>query len=409
MRKVLILTVTAGNGHNACARAVKNALESSGDTEVKVVDLLKTFSTKMNVWIADGGYNLAMRRLPRIFTAFYDHYNRAKPENRYSCAGQGVPLSTVDGLLKEIITYQPDVIYCCHFYGAIALTDLKLAYDLPCKVIASVTNFCNTPFWEAAVGVDYLTLLNEDFIEEYVYEGFEKQKLLPIGRPVDMRTLSVDRAQAREKLGIGEDDFTVFVMYGGGNWGGSFALFKSVAKALNGQRANIIMINGKDKKSYSKIAKMKFTDGLNVINVGFTNEVPLYLSAADVAIGKCGGGFTNETINAGVPMLITEKLAVNEIYNLDYLRKKGVALSFKNQKDLTDKLKYLKENPDKREQMKGRMPSLKRNAVIKLTEIIKAQPSADYSALTAENIDFKNVRKIVKKAVKNADKLSKHK
>ena len=407
MRKVLILTVTAGNGHNACARAVKNALENSGDTEVKVIDLLKTFSTKKNVWLADNGYSLAMRWLPRTYTAFYNHYYRAKPENRYSCAGQGVPLSTVDGLLKEILTYQPDVIYCCHFYGAIALTDLKLVYNLPCKIFASVTNFCNTPFWEAAVGVDYLTLLNEDFIDEYVYEGFEKSRLLPIGRPVDARTLSVDRAQAREKLGIGETDFTVFVMYGGGNWGGGFALFKSVVKALKGKRANIIMINGKDKKSYNRIAKMKFADGINVINVGFTGEVPLYLSSADVAIGKCGGGFTNETINAGVPMLITEKLAGNEIYNLDYLREKGVALSFKNQKDLTEKLNYLLENPAVRKGMSDIMPSLRKNAVIELTRLFKAQPLAAYSALTAENIDFKSVRKKVKEAVKNADKLSK--
>ena len=49
MKKVLILTVTAGNGHNACAMGMKRKLESIGEVEVKVVDLLKSFSTKLNV------------------------------------------------------------------------------------------------------------------------------------------------------------------------------------------------------------------------------------------------------------------------------------------------------------------------------------------------------------------------
>ena len=58
MKKVLILTVTAGNGHNACANAMRQVLLDKG-AEVKVVDLLKSYSTKLNVWVADGGYSLA--------------------------------------------------------------------------------------------------------------------------------------------------------------------------------------------------------------------------------------------------------------------------------------------------------------------------------------------------------------
>ena len=42
MKKVLILTVTAGNGHNACAKGMKRKLESTGDCEVKIIDVLKS-------------------------------------------------------------------------------------------------------------------------------------------------------------------------------------------------------------------------------------------------------------------------------------------------------------------------------------------------------------------------------
>ena len=60
MKKILILTVTAGNGHNACAMAMKEKLEQLGDVEVKIVDILKEYSTPFNIWVADKGYNIAI-------------------------------------------------------------------------------------------------------------------------------------------------------------------------------------------------------------------------------------------------------------------------------------------------------------------------------------------------------------
>ena len=38
MSKILILSVTAGNGHNACAAGMKNKLEEKG-AEVRVIDI----------------------------------------------------------------------------------------------------------------------------------------------------------------------------------------------------------------------------------------------------------------------------------------------------------------------------------------------------------------------------------
>lgn len=80
MKKVLILTVTAGNGHNACSAAMKKKLEELGGMEVKIVDLLKAYSTKLNVWVADGGYNLAVSKLPKIYDAFFNKYLNAPPK-----------------------------------------------------------------------------------------------------------------------------------------------------------------------------------------------------------------------------------------------------------------------------------------------------------------------------------------
>lgn len=410
MKKVLILTVTAGNGHNACSAAMKKKLEELGGMEVKIVDLLKAYSTKLNVWVADGGYNLAVSKLPKIYDAFFNKYLNAPPKKRYSSPSQGVALSCVEGLLKEILEFQPDVIYASHFYGAMAITDLKLAYNLPFVSFSAALDYVLTPFWESGVGVDYFVIPNDDFIDYSLYKGYRREQLLPIGLPVNGRTLEVmDKAKAREILKLDKDDFTVMIMFGGGHWNGGFKIFKQTVKALDGCEAQIIMINGKNEAAFKKVAAFKPPRGIKVLNVGFTTEVPTYMSAADVILNKFGGTSVTEMINKGLPMLITEKLVAQEKYNLVYFKAKGAALSFKNGKTLKENLLKLMNRKDLREQMTKNSAPFKRDAIGEFAKIIAAQPKADYSGILSENIDFKQVKKRVECAVKAADKTEKRK
>lgn len=406
-KRILILSITAGNGHNACANSMKRKLESLDDAEVKIVDLLKSFSTKLNVWVSDKGYSLSVGKLLPLYNAFYNHYKKAAPEKRYSCSSQKTVVSTLNGLMKEIMDFKPDVIYSTHFYGAIAVTDLQLVYKLPCTTIVSNLDYVNSPFWEAGIGVDYFAIPNEDFIEECIYEGYSREQLLPIGLPVDERTLErLDKSEARKKLGLEDGVFTVMVMFGGGHWNGGFKIFNELVAALKGRKAQIIMVNGRNEESYKKIEHMHFDKGLKVLNVGFTNDVPLYLSAADVILNKFGGTSVTEMINKSLPMLIIEKMAAQEQYNLDYMKGKGVALSFKNGKELKQNILKLMDDPELLKSMSEKTKELQKNSIDMLAKFILNSPAADYSELESRNIDFDRVEKEVKKQLKIADKSS---
>lgn len=406
-KRILILSITAGNGHNACANSMKRKLESLDDAEVKIVDLLKSFSTKLNVWVSDKGYSLSVGKLLPLYNAFYNHYKKAAPEKRYSCSSQKTVVSTLNGLMKEIMDFKPDVIYSTHFYGAIAVTDLQLVYKLPCTTIVSNLDYVNSPFWEAGIGVDYFAIPNEDFIEECIYEGYSREQLLPIGLPVDERTLErLDKSEARKKLGLEDGVFTVMVMFGGGHWNGGFKIFNELVTALKGRKAQIIMVNGRNEESYKKIEHMHFDKGLKVLNVGFTNDVPLYLSAADVILNKFGGTSVTEMLNKSLPMLIIEKMAAQEQYNLDYMKGKGVALSFKNGKELKQNILKLMDDPELLKSMSEKTKELQKNSIDMLAKFILNSPAADYSELESRNIDFDRVEKEVKKQLKIADKSS---
>lgn len=405
MKKILILTETAGNGHNACARAMKEKLESKGGAEVKIVDILKEYSTKWNIWVVDKGYNLAVSKLLPFYNLFFNHYKKSKPSHRYSNMAQSTAISTLNGLMKEILTFQPDAIYSTHYNGAIAITDLKLVYDLPCLSVVANLDYVNSPFWESAIGVDHFVIPNEDFVKECIEEGFKKEQLLPFGLPVDERSLKTyDKAEARKKLGLA-DKLTIMVMFGGGCWSGGLKIFKNLIKALKGREAQVIMINGKDKKGYDKISKMKFEKNIKVLNVGFTKDVPLYMSASDIILNKFGGTSVTEMINSQLPMLITEKVPAQEKYNLVYMKEKGVALSFKNKRQLKENILKLVDDKKLRLSMSEKTKKLKKNAIEDVANLLLNAPKADYSKLLKQNIDLQSVKKNVKIALKKADKI----
>lgn len=404
--KILILTVTAGNGHNACAQAMKKRLENDyKNITVEIVDLLKSFSTRINCWIADRGYSLAVGKLLPVYNLFFKHYKKSKPARRFSNACQPTCVSTVAGLLRKIVEFQPDAIYCTHYDCAVALTDLRLVYPIPARVVVANLDYVYSPFWESTVGVDYFVIPNEDFIAEGLEKGFRAEQLLPYGLPVKQPAAHGEsKEELRRRFGLA-DKFTVLIMFGGGHWKGAYRIFKMTERALRGRDAQIIMINGKDKSSYRKVERKK-PYGVPVLNVGYTSDIPLYLSAADVVINKSGGTGVTEMLDASLPMLLYEKTPAQEQYNLIYLKQKGAALSFRNEKTLRSNLLRLLEDKSLREKMRACAEKLARNATNQTAELLVSSPQADYSALLLLADGENEVKKKVKRAMKRADKLS---
>lgn len=415
MKKVLVLTVTAGNGHNSCAKGIKEKLESYAkeigqDVEVKVVNMLEEYSDKFNVWISDSGYDLAIGKLPHIYEQFYFHYKKKSPQKRYVGGPQPVCTNMCDGLLREIYTYKPDVIFCTHYNGATCITDLKLVAKLPCTTIGVVLDYCLSPFWEMGIGVDYMVCPNEDFVLECIEKGYKKDQLKPFGIPVkDEFSKHIDKQIAREQLGLAKDIFTVMIIFGGGHWKGGMQIFKDVVACVRpDEKMQIIMINGRNKKDFDKIEKMHFPDNIVVKNVGFTDKVALFLSASDLAISKNGGTGATEFLNKKIPSLITSKVYAQERLNLEYLKKRGVTKEFSSRKQLDKILHDLKNNPEKIEQMSKNAEKLSTNAMEDIAKFIMQLPNATYNEEEIANTDYSTINKRVKKALKLANKNAKN-
>lgn len=403
MKKVLILTVTAGNGHNSCANAMKNRLEAGGGFEVKIVDVIKEYTSKINSWTIDKGYNIACGYLLPFYNMGYNRYMKSDPKKAKICGAQKWVKDASEGVLKLIYDFQPDVIFGTAYYAGIILANLRRCFAIPAKTISCMLDYVISPFWEACVGgIDVMTISNEAFRQGMIEKGFSNENLVCTGIPVDSRFLQkISRSEACEKLGLDEKIFTIFVFYGGGHWHGGYKIFKIIAKNFK-KKVQVVVVNGHDKQSKEKIDRdiKKLPKNIIVKNFGFSKEIPLIMSACDVMIGKGGGLSTTESVLKELPLIATKKLPMQEVWNIRFLESVGVALSFGNKKELISHLNDLYDNPDKLKDMKEKLKPLKTNGLEEIFKIISTSPKISYENID-KNIDWKKVNKMVSKARKN--------
>lgn len=399
MKKVLIFTITAGSAHNSAAAAVKSELEKRG-AEVKCIDVLHEFcDDKLFIWFQEAGYGFACRYLYRIYNAFWRHYQHADPEKYYKSPVQKGLLKLYGKVLKAINDFQPDAIYVSHFIPAVMITNLRRLYPVPAKTFGFISDYVICPFWEAARGTDCMLIPDESFADQMRSKGFVNTRLLPYGLTVNEKfSESADKAEARAKLGLKEDIFTVFVMYGGGFWSGNPRIVKNIVRNLGNRPLQIIVANGIDKKGMRKIDAMKLPDNITLQNYAFSNEIDVFMSAADVIVGKAGGASTTESLNKILPMLCYKNLPEQEVYNVRMLVKEGAAKQYKSGREMAEILTYLMDNLAELEKMRENIKRIRRpHATARLAdeimecEAVYGDVGVDYTKVNS------SIRKMLKK------------
>ena len=168
--------------------------------------------------------------------------------------------------------------------------------------------------------------------------------------------------------------------------------------------AYIVLVN-----HIQQIYKIKLKH--NIINLGFTNQVVEYFSASDLILGKAGGLSTTESINAGIPSLIVDKLPQQEIYNKMFLINHGCAIAVTS-KNIAEKINYLIDNPNEYNNLKSCTLALRKTDTLdKFYEVLSKCPSADYSHINFidnKNQVIKNVHKRRRLSIKE-NKIKKNK
>jgi len=343
--RTLIITVTAGHGHNITARAMEESLSSKG-ADVVVLDMYKHIS-RVLYSVIDKGYLFSVRHLPRHFGRAYSNVERREiPRKVLGILNSNRFLA---GRLASFFEdYHPQLIITTHVFGAQVLDVLKQQGHLNVPILGIVTDFCIHPFWETVPSVEHIVTAHELFHYAAKRRGIPAERLLPLGIPCAAKfSRHKDKGEARRELGLAEDKTTILLMGGSMGYGDmlhNVAQIDALAKDYQ-----LVCITGRNERLRKELCRLETQSPIHIC--GFTDQVDLYMSAADCIVTKPGGLTVSESLAKGLPMILVSPIPGQEERNTDFLTNSGAAVLVSKYFPITDAVYTVLGQPGRLELM----------------------------------------------------------
>lgn len=322
--KVLICSVTAGEGHNSTARAVRDKFGEMG-IACDILDTYKYASPAIAKLISEG-YLFVSDKAQLMFGAGY-----RIAEKRHS---GGVSVARLfnsqftDEIGEYIRDYSPDAVLFTHPFSGLILDVLKQKKLISVKTVGILTDFTFHPYWEECRHCDYVVVPSPMLLYQARKKGFPDSAVLPLGIPINGKfAKSMSKGEAKCSLGLNPEVKAVLLMGGSMGHGNLASVVKKLDALEAPERFQIISVCGNNEDEYEKIEKYKGKARLSVLNLGFVNYVDRLMDAADIIVTKPGGLTTSESLAKRLPMIIVNPIPGQEARNTAFLLNNGTAMA----------------------------------------------------------------------------------
>lgn len=318
--RVLILSVTAGQGHNRTAKAIADYLEARGHI-CRILDTFDYISPAMGE-IVDEGYRLTIAVSPKAFGTVFGAMERAEQSNErmmkaYKSVSRRLS-AEIEGAYREFV---PDVVVSTMSFAAQIATSIYDRGVSSAPRVGIVTDYTLHPFW-VGTNLDALVTPSEQLTESFVSKGIERDTIYPLGIPIDPKFLvPITKEEAFAKLGL-KNKPSVLIMGGSMGHGDLIkAIEKLDALPLDFQ---LLAVCGSNKKMYDALVELQTVK--DKVVYGFTDQVHVLMSAADMIVTKPGGLTVSESIAKRLPMVLVDPIPGQEDRNMDFLCNHGMAM-----------------------------------------------------------------------------------
>ncbi len=333
MNKVLILSGSTGQGHNSCAKAIKEYFEIKG-AHCEIIDAF-AFISKQFSFVISNGHTCIYRYAPVLFRngySFSDNHPKLLSEKS---AVYKVLTSGRQKLYDYIIDGKFDTVISVHFFTAIMLSDIIKNYEVSFKSAFVATDYTCYPSTSDCL-CEKVFVACEQMLEVYSDFGVDKAKLCVSGIPVKRDFFeSIDIAQAKLEIGISPNNKHLLIMSGSMGCGPVSKLLGYIDEiGVNGVEISVIC--GTNKQLYNQLER-KYKNNQNIHIVGFTDNISLYMDSADLYLTKPGGISVTEAAAKKLPMIFIDAVAGCEQYNMEYFVGLGAAVTEANPKALAEK------------------------------------------------------------------------
>ncbi len=324
---VLFLTVSTGQGHTSCGRAIEANLKNEG-IKTYFLDVYGYIHPLFGKAISDI-YLFASGKTPKLYGKYYDKedFGKGSIVNVVSNFNK-----TIKSKIKKfIIKNRIDVVVCTHLFSGQIMTLLKDEVDT--VNIGIVTDYTIHPRWETT-SLDCYVLADKSLKHLAMKKGIAQEKLLSCGIPVDMKFAEKhDKKEARKKLGFGDGNL-IFVMMGSMGYGNIEGIIEEIEDS--GIEAEIAVVCGNNAKAKEIVEKTPHKNKFHAF--GYVDNVDEFMDAADCIVTKPGGLSVTESLAKELPMIFVDPIPGQEDRNVEFLVNNGVGLAVSKSYSLSSAL-----------------------------------------------------------------------
>jgi 1,2-diacylglycerol 3-beta-galactosyltransferase len=316
---VLILMCDSGGGHRSVAEAIVGAAEHlfPGKYQFQLADIMADgFPFPLN--LAGRMYGPVVNRLPRPWGLLWHLTNGRR---RSSWILKTVSPLAATRLSRILRNSKPRLIISTHPWANHIPNWLlrELGWKVP--LVTVVTDLVSIHHWWLCPDVALCVVPTEEVRQKALEVGLAPEKVKVVGIPVEPEFLnpSAPQGEVRKRLGLAEELFTILVTGGGDGMGEVFPVARAVSQAS--LDVQLLIVTGRNEKLKSRLEEASWEVPAHIL--GFADNMPNLMHAADLLITKAGPSTISEALACGLPMLISGSLRGQEEGNAEWVVESG--------------------------------------------------------------------------------------
>lgn len=335
MARILILSASAGAGHNRAAEAIRESARAyCPGVETDWVDSLK-YTNRVFAKLYEKSYVWMASYSPSLWGILYKQAGRNVEHRKISELIELHDRLTYRKLMEHVEKFKPDAVICTHFLPA----NVLLAKRIGVPVYLVVTDFDAHSLWVHKKAAGYFVASDEVKVQLSRF-GYPPDKIRTTGIPIHP---VFSQETPREPGGRPE----VLFMSGGFGMG---RMEEALERILDIHLPfSLTVVAGKNEPMRRKLEAV--AAGRAAVH-GFVTNVHELMGRSDLIITKAGGLTVSECLAKRLPMVIFSPIPGQEECNADYLLEHGCAVKARTLDVLDYKVLELLENPARLDMMK---------------------------------------------------------
>jgi UDP-N-acetylglucosamine:LPS N-acetylglucosamine transferase len=340
-RRALIVSADIGEGHNSAGRALEEAVARVWPgCQVGWLDALAALGPGFGA-LARAFYVTQVQRTPRMYEFFFAAMWRHRWYLEATRRGMGWWFGW--RMQAAVEAFDPDVIISTYPLGSAGLSWLRRHRQLNIPAGAWVPAFCPHPSWLYR-NLDITYVMHPCAVDVAVKA--EPGMRVAVGAlPVRDAFAPADRAAAREGLGVGSGWFVVLVCAGSLGLGRVGRAVTAVLAA--GLEVQAVVVCGRNEELREELAG-RGEPPWRLSVLGWTDDMPGWMTAADVVVGNAGGATGLEAVACGRPLVMFDPIAGHGRANAQLMASAGVAVLAQSPAELTAAIRRLITDPTAR-------------------------------------------------------------